>query len=342
MSTATRESARVSLAIPLLNEEAVLEHLLVRVRQLLDSLPGGPHEVVIVDDGSTDQTYPLLQTAAAADPRIVALSLSRNFGHQPALAAALAYATGDVVVLMDGDLQDSPEAVPQMLAAYRNGYDVVYAIRVKRKEGLLLRGCYFLFYRVIAVLADIRLPRDAGDFCLLSRRVVDQLNAAPERHRYLRGLRAWVGFKQIGIPVERAERASGVAKYNWRRLFKLACDGIFSFSLLPMRAATALGAITVAISFLWVLATILAWLVFAQIPRGFTSLAVSIAFFSGVQLLFLGVIGEYIGRIYEEVKGRPLYIVQDITRNPRPWIPPTPAPIENSTNGIGGGVLEKH
>ena len=330
----------VSIAVPLLNEEAVLPLLLQRLRRLLDQLPGGPHELLFVDDGSTDRTFEMLKAAAQEDPRIVAISLSRNFGHQAALCAALEHVSGDVVVLMDGDLQDSPDAVPRMLAAYHQGYDVVYAVRVNRKEGLILRTCYHLFYRLIAAVADIRLPRDAGDFCLMSRRVVEQLNATPERHRYLRGLRTWVGFRQLGIPVERDGRSAGLSKYNLRRLFRLACDGIFSFSVWPLRAASALGAVTLCVSIAWALFTICAKVFFDRSPPGFSGLAVSIAFFAGVQLLFLGVIGEYIGRIYDEVKGRPLFIVQQHARYPRPWTLNTPAPIESFTGAIGGGVLE--
>lgn len=332
--------SRISIAIPLLNEESVLPLLLRRLRGMLDALPGGPHEMVFVDDGSTDRTFELLRKAAAEDSRIVAVSLSRNFGHQAALCAALDHVTGDAVVLMDGDLQDSPEAVAKLVDTFHQGYDVVYAIRTKRKEGLLLRTCYYMFYRVIAMLADLRLPPDAGDFCLMSRRVVDQLKAAPERHRYLRGLRTWVGFRQIGIPIEREERSAGESKYNFVKLFKLAFDGIFSFSVTPLRTATFLGAITVGLSMLWAAFTIYAKLMLDHSPQGFTGLAVSIAFFAGVQLIFLGVIGEYIGRIYEQVKGRPLYIVQQQARYTRPWTPNMPAITESFTSNIGGGVLE--
>ncbi|MCE9607998.1 MAG: glycosyltransferase family 2 protein [Planctomycetia bacterium] len=330
----------VSIAVPLLNEEAVLPQLLARLRELLAAIPGGPHEIVFVDDGSTDRTFEMLRAATQEDSRITALSLSRNFGHQAALCAALDQAHGDVVVLMDGDLQDSPDAVHRMLDAYHRGYDVVYAVRTRRKESLLLRACYHLFYRVIGKLAEVKLPHDAGDFCLMSRRVVDELNAAPERHRYLRGLRAWVGFKQIGIPVVRAARKEGESKYNWRRLFKLASDGIFSFSVVPLRAAALLGGITLLGSTLWAMFIVGARLFFDHSPQGFTALAVSISFFSGVQLLFLGVIGEYVGRIYEEVKGRPKYIVQQVAKCLRPWTPNTPAPIESFTGITGGGVLE--
>jgi len=333
---------KLTIAVPVYNEESVLPLLLGRTRAVLDDLPGGPHELLFVDDGSRDETLALLRAAAAEDPRITVVALARNFGHQAALTAALAQAAGDAVVLMDGDLQDSPEAIPRFLEAYHEGYDVVYAVRVKRKEGLVLRACYALFYWLISKMSGIRLPRDAGDFCLLSRRVVDHLNGAPERHRYLRGLRAWVGFRQLGIPIEREARASGQPKYNLRRLFSLAFDGIFSFSIVPLRAAAVLGFSTVAISIAAAGFFVYAKLLLQRSPQGFTALAVSIAFFAGVQLIFLGVIGEYVGRIYEEVKRRPLYVVDQVIRGADLWMPNTHKNIAGCTSSIGGGALANH
>src|SRR5437667_9112096 len=199
---------RLSVAIPLYNEEAGVRELLERLRRVLDRLPGGPHEIVLVDDGSSDATFELLATAARDDPRIVAISLSRNFGHQAALAAALDHVSGDLVVVMDGDLQDPPEVIPSLIEQQAKGFDVVYVRRVARKERWPLRVCYFLFYRLISLLSDVRLPLDAGDFALLSRRVVDLLRQLPEHHRYLRGLRGWAGFRQAGMPFERPERCA--------------------------------------------------------------------------------------------------------------------------------------
>jgi polyisoprenyl-phosphate glycosyltransferase len=307
-------SPKVSVAIPIFNEESVLPELYRRTAGVLSDLPGGPHEMVFVDDGSRDGTLELLEAIASIDPRVTVLALSRNFGHQAALTAALDHVSGDVVVVMDGDLQDTPETIPQFLAAYHQGYDVVYAIRQNRKEGWLLRACYATFYRLISKLADIRLPVGSGDFALMSRRVVNQLKKSTERHRYLRGLRAWVGFPQIGIQVERAARHSGESKYNFRRLLRLAFDGIFSFSVVPIRAATALGALTVGGSLAFAGYSLFARLLLQQSPAGFTALILAITFLAGVQLLFLGVIGEYVGRIYEEVKSRPHYIVDRVLR----------------------------
>lgn len=299
----------VSAAIALYNEEEVFPELLRRLSSVLDGLPGGPHEMVFVDDGSSDSTFDLVEAAAAADPRIVGLSLSRNFGHQAALSAALEATSGDVVVVMDGDLQDPPEEIPRFVEEHSLGFDVVYATRVRRQERWLLRVSYYVFYRLISALSDIRLPVDAGDFALLSRRVVDALTAVPERDRYLRGLRTWVGFRQTGIAVERAPRAAGSPGYSTGKLFRLAFDGIFSFSTAPLRAATLAGLLTTLVAVIFAAYAVYVRLVLGDAPAGFTALIIVITFFSGVQLVFLGVIGEYLARLFGEAKGRPLYIV---------------------------------
>jgi polyisoprenyl-phosphate glycosyltransferase len=304
-----RESLQLSIALPVHNEEGVLPELLRGLRGALGTLGGGPHEILFVDDGSTDRTLEILEEEARRDPQLVVIALSRNFGHQAALTAALDHVSGDAVILMDADLQDSPEAIPLFVERFREGYDVVYAQRVARKEPWWLRACYFVFYRLLARLSDVNLPLDAGDFGLMSRRVVEQLRRLPEHHRYLRGLRGWVGFRQIGIPIERAPRHSGQSKYGLLRLFKLASDGIFAFSIVPIRLAALLGAIAMGLSLLYALCAIYARFFLHQTPRGFTALVVLLTFFFGVMLFFLGIIGEYVGRIYEETKGRPLYVV---------------------------------
>jgi polyisoprenyl-phosphate glycosyltransferase len=300
---------RLSVAIPVHNEEAVVPELVRRVCGVLDQLDGGPHEIVFVDDGSTDQTFELLEEAAQQDPRIMVISLSRNFGHQAALAAALDHVTGDAAMVMDGDLQDAPEVIPQFLELYNQGYDVVYAQRVRGNEPWALRLCYFVFYRILARLSDISLPLDSGDFGLMSHRVIDQLRRMPEHHRYLRGLRSWVGFRQTGLPIRREERHSGRSKYSLLSLIKLATDGIFAFSIVPIRAAALLGAVVMVISLLYVCYSLYAKLFLHISPQGFTALIVAFTFLFGMLLFFLGVIGEYVGRIYEEAKARPLYIV---------------------------------
>ncbi|HYW67775.1 MAG TPA: glycosyltransferase family 2 protein [Candidatus Dormibacteraeota bacterium] len=300
---------RLSVAIPIHNEESVLPELLQRLRAVLDRVAGGPHEIAFVDDGSTDRTFEMLADAAKEDGRILVLSLSRNFGHQAAITAGLDHVTGDATVVMDGDLQDVPEAIPQFVEKYHQGYEVVYAQRVRRKEPWLLRICYFVFYRMMAQLSDIQLPLDSGDFGLMSRRVIEHLRRMPEHHRYLRGMRSWVGFRQVGIEVERAERHSGESKYSLMRLVKLAFDGIFAFSIVPIRAAALFGALVMFLSSLYVMYAVYAKFVYQKSPQGFTALLVAMTFFSGIVLFFLGVIGEYVGRIYEETKARPEYIV---------------------------------
>ena len=306
---------RLSIAIPVHNEESVLPELLRRTRAVLDQIPGGPHELLFVDDGSTDRTFALLEEASRQDPRVRAISLSRNFGHQAALTAALDHVTGDAAVIMDGDLQDVPEAIPPFVERFHQGFDVVYAQRIRRKEPWPLRLCYFVFYRMMAKLSDVRLPLDSGDFGLMSRRVIDQLRRMPEHHRYLRGMRSWVGFRQSGIPVEREERHSGKSKYSLIRLMKLAMDGIFAFSIVPIRAAALLGAAAMGVSMLYVFYALYYRFFLQQSPQGFTALIAAVTFLSGVLLFFLGVIGEYVGRIYEETKARPIYIIERVAGN---------------------------
>src|SRR5215470_9719515 len=256
------QELRLSVAIPVHNEESVLPELLRRLFAVLEGLPGGPHEVIFADDGSTDRTLALLEQACQHNQQILVIALSRNYGHQAAVSAALDYVTGDVTVVMDGDLQDVPEVIPQFLEKFKEGYDVVYAQRVRRKEPLPLRISYFVFYRLMEKLSDVRLPLDSGDFSLMSRRVVENLRRMPEHHRYLRGMRTWVGFRQTGIPVERDRRYAGDSKYSWMRLLKLASDGIFAFSIVPIRAAAILGALTIVLASIYSLAAVyakLAW-----------------------------------------------------------------------------------
>ncbi|HEV2423996.1 MAG TPA: glycosyltransferase family 2 protein [Terriglobia bacterium] len=303
----------LSVAVPIHNEAKILPELLRRLSATLDHLEGGPHQMVFVDDGSSDGSTEILEDAVHRDARVTVISLSRNFGHQAALTAALDHVSGDAVVLMDGDLQDVPESIPLLVEQYRLGYDVVYAVRASRREGLALRFCYFLFYRLQSLLAETRPPLDAGDFGLMSRRVVEQLRQMPEHHRYLRGLRSWVGFRQIGVPIERAERRAGRSKYSLFKLIKLAADGIFAFSTWPLRAATMLGASAAAASVLFSAYSLYAKLFLKQSPQGFTALILLITFLAGILLFFMGIIGEYVGRVYEEIKARPLYVVNRIT-----------------------------
>ena len=308
---------RLSVAVPVHNEEQVLPELLQRLTAVLDALPGGPHEMVFVDDGSSDGSLSILEAASSRDTRVVVVSLSRNFGHQAALSAALDQVTGDATLVMDGDLQDRPEEIPRLVAKLQEGFDVVYAQRVRRKEGTLLRTAYFLFYRLITSLSELRLPLDAGDFSIMSRRVVSEIRSAPEHNRYLRGLRTWVGFRQVGLEVERAERFAGTSKYSFGALVRLGFDGIFAFSTAPLRAAAVLGAVGMALSTLFALYSIYARVVLHRSPQGFTAIIVVVTFLAGLNLFFLGIIGEYLGRVYEEAKARPLYVVGRLIRNGR-------------------------
>jgi glycosyltransferase involved in cell wall biosynthesis len=312
------DAVRISVAIPLHDEELVFPELIRRVGTVLHAMPGGPHEIVLVDDGSEDRTFELMRDAAARDSRVVGVRLSRNFGHQAALTAALETVSGEVVVVMDGDLQDRPEEIPRFLAEYEQGYDVVYAQRTERKESLALRAAYFTFYRVLNRLSELEVPVDSGDFALLSRRVVDELNLLPERHRYLRGLRTWVGFRQTGIPVERDRRAGGEPSYTTGGLLRLAFDGIFAFSVTPLRAAWILGAVASGAASIYALWAVFERLFLGTSPQGFTALIVAITFFAGIQLLFLGLIGEYLGRVYDEAKSRPHFVISEVVRGDGP------------------------
>ena len=324
-------STKVSVAVPLYNEELVVDELYRRLRNVLNGLPG-EYEIVFVDDGSTDGTRELLSAVAMADPRVKVVFLSRNFGHQAALSAGLDHVTGDVIILMDGDLQDTPESIPQFVNHYHRGYDVVYAIRAHRKEGWLLRTCYALFYHTISGAAEVPLPRNAGDFGLVSRRVLEIIRHCPERHRYLRGLRGWAGFRQVGVKVEREARRAGQSKYSWLKLLRLACDGIFSFSVAPLRMATWIGVITILGSMGFTLYAVVAHLCWQRSPAGFTALITAISFLAGVQLLCLGVIGEYVGRIYEQVKMRPMYVVDQVLTAESTQTGPPPLPRLDSSS----------
>ena len=308
---------RVSVGIPIHNEEDVLPTLIARVLAVLDTTPGGPHELLLVDDGSRDGSCRVMEEAAHRDPRVAVVVLSRNFGHQAAVSAAFDHALGDVLLVMDGDLQDPPEALPMLLARLDEGFDVVYVRRTHRKESWWLRMSYHVAYRMIARLSRLALPVDAGDFALLSRRALDAVRALPERQRYLRGLRSWVGFRQTGVAVERDARAGGVSKYSLRRLIGLALDGAFAFSTAPLRFIGILGGLTLAGSVLFALFALFAKFFLGRSPQGFTALTVLVTMTGGMLLLSLWIIGEYVGRIYEEVKHRPIYLVDRIVGGPR-------------------------
>ncbi len=301
----------LSVVVPALNEEENLPDLIRAVVAALEPA-GESFELLIVDDGSQDRTWEILRGAHAADPRIRGVSLSRNFGHQVAVSAGLEHARGKAVAILDADLQDPPRVLLDMLALWRGGAQVVYGVRRKRREGALKRACYHAFYRLLSYAADVSIPLDAGDFCLMDRKIVDILNAMPERKRFVRGLRAWIGLKQVGLEYERDARHAGDPKYTLSGLVGLAADGLVSFSMRPLRLAMRLGFVMSALSLAGA-AGYLALRLFGigTWPLGFASLFIGTCFLFGIQFVLLGILGEYVGRIHVEVKGRPLYLVGD-------------------------------
>lgn len=302
---------KVCIVVPLYNEAESLPSLFERLDRLILSSSVNV-DVLMVDDGSTDATASLLESGLTSRPNFSAIFLSRNFGHAMALSAALANTSPgcDAVFIIDGDLQDPPELLPRFLLAMEEGYDVVYGIRTKRKEGIGKRLAYKFYYRILKKFSTLDMPLDAGDFSLISKRVVDHLNSLPEESRYLRGLRSWVGFRQAGIVYDRDGRLGGKTKYSLRSLFKLAFNGIFNFSEFPIRFIGILGFISIFISLVYLAITLYKKLVYNTVPEGFTALIFAIVLFSGVQLLSLSIIGEYILRIFFQVKKRPLYIIR--------------------------------
>lgn len=301
----------LTLIVPIYNEAPGLPELFTRLTEIGLRIEV-PFEIVLVNDGSIDESATLLNgfSKTFAQARIV--HLSRNFGQQAAFSAGLDHALGRAVILMDADLQDDPEAVFTFIQKWKAGYDVVYAIRKDRKERTSKRWAYTIFYKILSWLADSPIQRDAGDFCLLDRKVVDRIRLMPEYHRFLRGMRSWVGFKQIGIPVERHARFAGSPKYTVRKLLKLAFDGFTSSSILPLRAITFIGLFLSLASV--VMGGVYLWLKLTTGlgPPGFATLVVIVCFFSGVQMMLLGVVAEYLGRVFEQVRGRPTYIVQEV------------------------------
>jgi len=306
--------SRITIVAQVFNESGTLPEFCRRLRAVMDAATGDDFEVVLVDDGSRDGTADIIREETSADPRFKAVFLGRNFGHQVAISAGLQFAAGDAVVVMDSDLQDAPEYIPRFLEAWREGNDVVYAVRVGRKENIVKRMLYGVFYRILAKLAEAPIPLDAGDFGLMDRRVVRILNRMPERNRFVRGLRAWVGFRQKGIEVERAGRFAGRPGYTLGRLFRLAGDAVFSFSWVPLRLMALTGMAAVFMGLLYFV-LIVALKVFGYLEMeqivGWPTLVGLVIILNGIVILSLGLIGEYLGRIYDEVKGRPLFTIAD-------------------------------
>jgi glycosyltransferase involved in cell wall biosynthesis len=306
---------KVSIVVPLFNEEETLPKLINRLNEVIDKMPFSI-EVVLVDDGSQDGTPKLMEKVSLEDEKFKSIFLSRNYGHQSAITAGLLNTDAEeAVMIIDADLQDPPELVEQFYDYYKQGYDVIYTIRKKRKEELIKRLAYWLYYRISRSISNYKIPLDSGDFSLISRRVVEILNKMPEENRYIRGMRSWVGFRQIGIEYERDARVAGDTKYSLRKLLDLAFMGILNFSTFPIRFISFLGICSISISLIYLSYTLVQRLFFDSVPKGFTALLFIIVLFSGVQLLSLGVIGEYIIRIFFQVKDRPLFIVKSKITN---------------------------
>jgi polyisoprenyl-phosphate glycosyltransferase len=310
------KTPELSLVIPCYNESAVLPLLRERLVHSLSRI-GAEWEVILVDDGSHDGTFAQLAAIHAEDARFKVLSFSRNFGHQTAVFAGLWHAAGNFVAVMDADLQDPPEFLPACLDKLNEGYDVVYAVRRQRKENWFKRICYRLFYRLLKSIAEVEIPLDTGDFCVMRQHVVAVLRQMPERNIFVRGLRAWSGFRQVGMEYNRDARAAGETKYPFRKLVRLAMDGVFAFSPLPLRMAAYMGFASLALS-LVATVFIVTWKVlgfrlFGHYPSavpGWTSLVCLMLFLNGIQFLIMGIMGEFIGRIYNETKQRPRWIIR--------------------------------
>lgn len=309
-----RGEVQVSFVVPLFNEAKNISALQERLHLLLQVIPERT-EMLLIDDGSTDETAQMISNLALEDKRFVGVFLSRNHGHQLAISAGLKLAEAtEAVLILDGDLQDPPEMITTFLSKLREGYEVVYGIRTNRKEAWYKKAAYFAFYRIMKQFGNIHLPPDSGDFALLSRKVVDYLNMLPEQNRYLRGMRAWIGFRQTGIPYERQERFAGISKYSFRKLMELAYSGLFNFSSFPIKFITRLGILTILVSLGYLVYVLVSKFVYGNVPTGFTALLMAIVLFSGVQLISLGIIGEYVLRIYQQSQQRPLFIIDKVIR----------------------------
>jgi len=301
---------KISIILPVYNEEENIQPIYERVTTVLQKLTKA-YEIIFVNDGSRDRTAELLITLQKKDTYVRVLTFTRNFGHQAAVTAGLDHCTGDYVAILDADLQDPPEVLPEFLKKLEDGYDVVYAIRTSRKENFFKRVAYSGFYRLLKAVSNIDIPLDSGDFCVMTRRVVLTMRKLPERNRFVRGIRSWVGFKQTGLAYERAERHAGNSKYTFRKLLQLATDGILSFSYIPLRLMTFGGLFAFFMSIVGVFVALYLRLFTRTFVPGFATTVMLLMFSGGLIMLGLGIIGEYIARIYDEVKQRPPYVLVD-------------------------------
>ncbi len=305
-----------SIIAPVFNEHESLPELYKRVSEVMDTTHE-PWELVLVDDGSSDGSAEIMRNLAAQDERVRPIIFARNFGHQIAVTAGLDYSRGQAMVIIDADLQDPPEVILDLIARWREGYEVVYAVRTEREgESWFKKATASLFYRLIFRITDVKIPLDTGDFRLLDRKVVDVMNSMRERHRFLRGMASWVGFRQVGVGYKRHARFAGSTKYPLKKMLKLALNAITSFSYFPLQLATYVGFVAAGLSVITIPVVIIARLSGNAAFLGQASTLIAVLFLGGVQLISLGILGEYIGRIYDEVKGRPLYIVSQAPEKP--------------------------
>tara|TARA_B100000963_G_scaffold175469_1_gene152542 strand:- start:4401 stop:5330 length:930 start_codon:yes stop_codon:yes gene_type:complete len=302
----------ISVVIPLFNESKNINELLRRLIKVLSNF--NEYEIIFINDGSTDDTLEKLLKISSSNKRIKIISLSRNFGHQIALSAGIDFISKENAVLMDGDMQDPPELIPDLINKLKQNYNVVYCVRKKRKENFIKKFCYFIFYRILKILSKVNMPLDSGDFSALDQKAITNLKKFPEKNKYIRGLRSWIGFRQTSYEYERDERHKGTPKYNFLSLTKLALDGLFSFSNFPLKIATMSGFIITFFCILYILYILINKIFIGVAPQGWSSLMIIVLFLGGLHLLVLGIIGEYIARIYDEVRGRPDYII-DFTNN---------------------------
>lgn len=332
MKTEALQIPLLSVVIPCYNEEAVINETFKRLNAFCSELDNLNVELIFVDDGSQDATRQLIKNQAAKDARIKLIGFARNFGHQIAVTAGIDSASGEAVVLIDADLQDPPEVVHEMVAKWRQGYDVVYGTRTDRPgESIFKKATARAFYRLLNRLSDVPIPLDTGDFRLMSRNVVDTLRAMPERDRFVRGMVSWVGFKQISLPYSRAERFAGESKYPLSKMLRFATDGILSFSTKPLQMSVGLGMLSAIFSLVAILYA-LGLRLFTNIwVEGWTALMIAVLFLGGVQLICVGILGEYIGRIYNEVKQRPLYVVQEYSGFNQAGPEMSRSPVVNNT-----------
>ena len=301
----------LSIVVPVFNEAEVIGTTYQRLSDMGRGLDNLDYELIVVDDGSSDGSYQKLAELARGDPRLKVLKFSRNFGHQTAITAGLDASKGDAVVVIDADLQDPPEVIPQMVARWREGFDVVYGVRERRRgETVMKLATAAAFYRLMSRMTNIQIPVDVGDFRLMSRRAADRLKKLREKDRFVRGLVSWIGFKQTGVTYHREARFAGETKYPFRKMLKFAFDGLTSFSTIPLRLASWLGYLASALAFLYLLSVFVQKLL-GYTVQGWATIMVATLFLGGVQLICLGILGEYIGRIFTEIKARPLYIVEE-------------------------------